>query len=63
MDEENLEPRKKPSLGLSSQDLSMMSIEDLEERIGEMTAEIERCRSLIVSKQGSRAEAESFFKK
>lgn len=63
MDEDDLEPRKKPSLGLSSQDLSMMSIEDLEERIAEMTAEIERCQALIVSKHGSRTDAESFFKK
>lgn len=63
MDEEELEPRKKPSLALAAQDLSMMSIEDLEERIAEMKAEIERCQAMIVSKQGSRADAESFFKK
>ena len=63
MDENDLEPRKKPDLNLAAQDLSMMSIEELEERIAEMIAEIERCRALIVSKQGSRADAESVFKK
>jgi uncharacterized small protein (DUF1192 family) len=63
MKEEDLEPRKKPGLALSSQDLSIMSIEELEERIAEMTMEIERCREMIAVKKGSRADAESVFKK
>ena len=62
MDTDDLEPRKKPNLPLGAQDLSMMSIEELEERIAELTAEIERCRKTIESKQGSRAAAEGVFK-
>lgn len=63
MDEQDLEPQKKKDSSLSSQDLSKMSLEELEERIADMTAEIERCRAMIASKKTSRDAAESVFKR
>jgi len=63
MDTDDLEPRQGQTVALSKQDLSNFSIEDLEERIAELKAEIVRCESVIQSKQGSRQDAESFFKK
>ena len=62
MDTDDLEPPKKSPVALAAQDLSMMSIEDLEERIEELTTEIERCRKMIASKKDSRASADSIFK-
>lgn len=59
MDLDELEPRKKkPEL----KNLDVMSIEALEEYIGELEAEIERVRQAIATKQDARAGAESFFK-
>jgi len=63
MDTDDLEPRQGQTVELSKQDLSNFSIEDLKERIVELKAEIARCESIIDSKQGSRQDAESFFKK
>lgn len=63
MDTDDLEPRQGQTAALSKQDLSNFSIEDLKERIAELKAEITRCESLIESKQGSRQDAESVFKK
>lgn len=44
-------------------DLAIMSIEDLEEYIGALKAEIERSEQAIKTKLGARQGAESFFKK
>lgn len=63
MDIEDLEPRATQIPPLSRQDLSVKSIEELEERIAELRAEMKRCEDMIQSKKGSRVSAETFFKK
>ncbi len=63
MDIEDLEPRATQILPLSQQDLSVKSIEELEERIAELKVEMKRCEGMIKSKKGSRASAETFFDK
>ena len=45
------------------QDLALLSIEELEERIALLNEEIARLQAAIASKQGSRNVADQFFKK
>jgi uncharacterized small protein (DUF1192 family) len=45
------------------QDLALLSIRELEERIALLHAEIGRLQTAIESKQGSRNVADQFFKK
>jgi uncharacterized small protein (DUF1192 family) len=45
------------------QDLALLSIKELEERIALLSDEIARLRAAIASKQGSRNVANQFFKK
>jgi len=45
------------------QDLALLSIKELEERIALLTDEITRLQAAIASKQGSRNVADQFFKK
>lgn len=59
MDAEDLEPLTKK---VKPRDLTVMSIEDLEEYIETLKAEIERSEKAIEKKQGARKGAESFFK-
>jgi len=60
MDERDLEPReKKPDL----KNLEVLSIEALEDYIGELQAEIERVREEIKRKNSARSAAESVFRK
>lgn len=60
MEPEDLEPRKqKPA----KKNLEVMSIEALQEYIGELEAEIARARETIAGKQDARQGAEQFFKK
>lgn len=60
MDERDLEPlEKKPDL----KNLEVLSIEALEDYIGELQAEIERVREEIKRKNSARATAESVFRK
>lgn len=55
----NLEPqKKKPDV----RNLEVMSIEALEEYIGELHAEIERIRAEIAKKQSARGAAEAVFR-
>ncbi len=57
---DDLEPKsKKPPLI----DLSLMSIEDLNARIGEHEAEIARMRETIRAKEAQRSSADALFKK
>ena len=59
MDAEDLEPRhKKPK----PRDLTVMSIEGLEEYIETLSAEIERTKQAIKAKKSARMGAESVFK-
>ncbi len=62
MDIDDLEPRPAKKASLAAEDLSLYSLEDLEARIAELKAEIQRCEEMIASKQGSRQAAESVFK-
>jgi uncharacterized small protein (DUF1192 family) len=45
------------------QDLALLSIKELEERIAVLKEEIGRLQAVIASKQGSRTVADQFFKK
>ena len=45
------------------QDLALLSIKELEERIALLSDEIARLQAAIASKQGSRTVADQFFKK
>jgi uncharacterized small protein (DUF1192 family) len=46
-----------------AQDLALLSIRELEERIALLNGEIDRLQAAIASKQGSRNVADQFFKK
>jgi len=60
-DDDNL-PKKKITHEIG-QDLYLLSVKELEERIALLTEEIERLKTSIKSKQSSRGVADSFFKK
>jgi uncharacterized small protein (DUF1192 family) len=45
------------------QDLALLSIKELQERIALLTEEIARLQATIASKQGSRNVADQYFKK
>ena len=57
------EDRKKPATELViGEDLASISVDELEERITLLEAEISRIQAEIVSKQATKASAENFFK-
>jgi len=60
MDEEELEPRRRPT---QPRDLTLMGIEELETYIAELEAEIARVREDITAKLGQRRGAEALFKR
>jgi uncharacterized small protein (DUF1192 family) len=60
MDFEDLEPRKRPP---KPRDLSSWSVDELNDYIANLQAEIARARDVIQSKQGHRAAADAFFKR
>lgn len=60
MDFEDLEPRKQPP---KPRDLSAWSVDELNDYIANLQAEIGRAREMIGAKQGHRAVADAFFKK
>lgn len=55
-------PKKKIQHDIG-QDLSLLSLEELRERIALLRSEIERLESAMSSKQASRNTADQFFKK
>jgi len=60
MDERELEPvTRKPDI----KNLEVLSVEALEDYIGELEAEIERVREEIKRKNSARSAAESVFRK
>jgi uncharacterized small protein (DUF1192 family) len=61
-DDEADRPKKK-IIHEIGQDLALLSIEELEERIAFLNEEIARLKASIASKQTSRGLADSFFKK
>ncbi len=60
MDFEDLEPRKQMT---KPRDLSSWSVNELNDYIGNLEAEIARAKKTIAGKQDHRAAAAAFFKK
>ena len=56
------EPKKKARPHEIGQDLSLLSVEELAERIALMTSEIERLQVAMGKKRASKDAANSFFK-
>ncbi len=66
MDSDDLEPRKRRGEALAAlarEDLSLLGLEELDERIRTLEAEIGRIRVQIEKKRGTRSAAEALFKK
>ncbi len=66
MDSDDLEPRKRRGEALAAlarEDLSLLGLEELDERIRTLEAEIGRIRLQIEKKRGTRSAAEALFKK
>jgi len=66
MDSDDLEPRKRRGEALAAlarEDLSLLGLEELEQRISALEAEIGRIRAQIEKKRGTRSAAEALFKK
>ena len=59
--EDDDRPRKKISHDIG-QDLSLLSVEELTERIALMNSEIERLQAAMTKKRASKDAASSFFK-
>lgn len=60
MDEDAVKPLKPgPAAG---EDLSALSVEELQERVGLFETEIARLKAAIEAKQSSKVAADSFFK-
>ncbi len=59
--EDDDKPRKKISHEIG-QDLSLLSVEELTERIALLTSEIERLQAAATKKRASRDAADQFFK-
>jgi uncharacterized small protein (DUF1192 family) len=59
--EDDDRPRKKVSHEIG-QDLSLLSVEELTERMALLAAEIERLQAAVARKRASREAASSFFK-
>jgi uncharacterized small protein (DUF1192 family) len=65
MDADDLEPRKRRSealVALAREDLTLLGIEELKERIAALETEIARIRALLDKKQDSRSAAEALFR-
>ncbi|MFL6813091.1 MAG: DUF1192 domain-containing protein [Bradyrhizobium sp.] len=60
-EQEDDKPRKKITHEIG-QDVSLLSVEELAERIALMTSEIERLQVAMAKKRASRDAANSFFK-
>jgi uncharacterized small protein (DUF1192 family) len=59
--EDDDKPRKKVSHEIG-QDLSLLSVEELSERVALLSSEIERLQAAITRKRASKDAASSFFK-
>ncbi len=65
MDPEDLQPKRLPDSlqALAKEDISLLGVDELKERITLLDAEIARSKAMIASKQGSLSEAEAIFRK
>lgn len=57
------EPRKKPAKHEIGQDLSLLSVAELNERIGLLKTEIERLEGELKSKGATKSAAEALFRR
>ena len=62
MSMDDLEPRPKPP-DFSTQDLSRMSIDELQRRIGDLKAEIDRTQAALDAKSKHKSAADALFGK
>ena len=60
--EEKIVPKSDTLSALVTEDLELLGLEELEERISVLKTEIERVKAVLESKKGSRADAEALFK-
>ena len=60
--EEEIVPKSDTLSALVTEDLELLGVEELEERISVIKTEIERVKAVLESKKGSRADAEALFK-
>ncbi len=60
--EEEIAPKSDTLSALINEDLSQLGLEELEERITALMAEIDRITAVLESKKDSRADAEALFK-
>lgn len=61
MDEDAVRPKKKAhEIG---EDLTLLSVEELKERVAAMQAEIKRLEDAIRAKEASRTSADAFFRR
>jgi uncharacterized small protein (DUF1192 family) len=60
MDPEDL-PKKKPEVTIG-ENLELMSVAELEQRVQALEAEILRVRAIVTSKQASKSAADAFFR-
>ena len=66
MDADDLEPRKRRSdalAALAKEDLDLLGVEELKDRITLLETEIVRIKAQIGRKEGTRSAAEALFKK
>ncbi len=65
MDPEDLQPKRVADnlQVLAKEDISLLGVEELKERITLLTDEIARSEAMIASKQGSLSDAEAIFRK
>jgi uncharacterized small protein (DUF1192 family) len=61
MDLDDIRPVKKPDITIG-EDLSLLSVAELEHRIQVLEAEIRRIHETLASKQSSKAAAAAFFR-
>ncbi len=60
--EEEIIPKSDTLSAQVTEDLELLGLEELEERISVIKTEIERVKAVLESKKGSRADAEALFK-
>jgi len=61
MDPDDIRPVKKPEITIG-EDLSLLSLAELENRIQVLESEITRIREAVAGKQSSKAAADAFFR-
>lgn len=60
--DEPLRPEPTGAASLAKEDLETLSVEELEERIALLEAEIARSKQMVASKQSSQSTAEDVFR-